>query len=190
MLQKAKRPGLKTPTGDVLLAGERPGTNSPIDPWSQVLATRYRISNDMPRSCSGPFVEVVAMTDAHRIRSTAALLASDKDGEALGAARALCRLLGKHGLEPADVVGAGLSLSTTTRVRPEPVAPWSPWDMRSDPLRPWRNKARTIAAHRETLSARELEFALNMVARREQPTPKQQEWLDCLADRTAARWAA
>lgn len=34
------------------------------------------------------------MTDAHRIRSTAALLASDNDGEALGAARALCRLLG------------------------------------------------------------------------------------------------
>ncbi len=38
------------------------------------------------------------MTDVHRIRSTAALLASPQDGEVLGAARALCRLFGKQGL--------------------------------------------------------------------------------------------
>lgn len=132
----------------------------------------------------------LAQKDLHRIRSTAALLASDKDGEALGAARALCRLLDKRGLDPADVVAAGLSLSTTTLVGPEPVAPSSPWDMRSDPLRPWRNKARTIAAHREKLTERELEFVSNMAARRDPPTPKQQEWLNCLADRFESRWAA
>ncbi len=132
----------------------------------------------------------LAQKDLHRIRSTAALLASDKDGEALGAARALCRLLGKHGLEPADVVGAGLSLSTTTPVRPEPVAPWSPWDMRSDPLRPWRNKARELVQHSHALNERELAFVNDMAVRRDAPTARQRDWLDNLAVRAATGRAA
>lgn len=48
--------------------------------------------------------------DYHRANKAAALLASDRDGEALAAARALCRLLDKHGLSAADVVSLGLSV--------------------------------------------------------------------------------
>lgn len=50
--------------------------------------------------------------DLRRAVSTAKLLTSDVDGEALGATRALCRLLGKHGLEPAAVLNEGLLRST------------------------------------------------------------------------------
>jgi len=47
--------------------------------------------------------------DARRAASSAALLASDRDGEVVAAARALCGLLAKGGLDPRSVVTAGLA---------------------------------------------------------------------------------
>jgi hypothetical protein len=52
---------------------------------------------------------VLADKDVHRVVSAAGLLASDKDGEALAAGRALCRLLAPHKISPADVFRAALS---------------------------------------------------------------------------------
>ena len=48
MLHKAKRPGPETPTGDVLLAGERPGSYGDFEGWAKVLAAPHAIS--MPRA--------------------------------------------------------------------------------------------------------------------------------------------
>ena len=64
------------------------------------------------------------------------------------------------------------------------------WDIRDDPLRPWRNKARSIAAHQENLNERELQFASDMAVRRDPPTHRQAEWLDSLAERIRSRCAA
>jgi len=46
--------------------------------------------------------------DARRAAKTAGLLASDKDGEVVAAARALVGILGRNGLDPQTVVAAGL----------------------------------------------------------------------------------
>ncbi|MBA3525899.1 MAG: hypothetical protein H0T82_03125 [Sphingomonas sp.] len=102
-----------------------------------------------------------AAKDMHRIRSTAALLTSDNDGEALGAARALCRLLNQHGLDPAGVVGAGLvgrSISSCRDIRNGP-APVSI-------LRPHQLDVRMCLAYPHLLDEWERSFLGNVVAAR------------------------
>ncbi len=122
--------------------------------------------------CLSTFAGAAAVTDNHRIRATAALLASPQDGEVLGAARALCRLFGKQGLEPADVVGAGLvkSLSTSTSAQPAPVSI----------LRQHQVGARQCLAYPNLLSDRELEFLGNIAAARA-ISDKQFRWLQTIA---------
>lgn len=121
-----------------------------------------------------------------RLIAAARLIQSDKPGERQAAVEAMLRLLPED-VSLADLLGRALAAPAAV----VPVsATRSPWDVRSDPLRPWRNKARVLAAHREQLTERELEFVTNMASRRHPPTPKQQEWLDCLTDRFESRWAA
>lgn len=47
--------------------------------------------------------------DRRRVIASAALMASDKDGEALAAVRATCRMLAPHGIGPADLIAAALA---------------------------------------------------------------------------------
>lgn len=47
--------------------------------------------------------------DRRRVMAAAALMTSDKDGEALAAVRATCRMLAPHGVGIADVVAAALA---------------------------------------------------------------------------------
>jgi hypothetical protein len=51
----------------------------------------------------------LAPADARRAALSAGLLASNHDGEVVAAARALCGLLQKGGLDPSAVIAAGLS---------------------------------------------------------------------------------
>ena len=72
----------------------------------------------------------LAPNDIRRAASSAALLTSDRDGEVVAAARALCNLLAKGGLDPRSVVAAGLS----RQVDPNPpAAPFyrTPWQQRA-----------------------------------------------------------
>lgn len=71
--------------------------------------------------------------DARRAALSAGLLASDRDGEVVAAARALCGLLAKGGLDPRSVVAAGLApVHHGPRLGVGPGAP----------ARPWRERAR------------------------------------------------
>lgn len=100
---------------------------------------------------------VVAAKDIRRIRSTAALLTSDNDGEALSAARALCRLLNQHGLDPAGVVGAGLVGRFATNCPDAPKGP-APVSI----LRPHQIGARMCLAYPELLTDWERGFLRNV----------------------------
>ena len=51
----------------------------------------------------------LAPNDVRRAASSAALLTSDHDGEVVAAARALCGLLAKGGLDPSSVIASGLA---------------------------------------------------------------------------------
>ncbi len=118
----------------------------------------------------------VAAKDMRRIRSTAALLTSGNDGEALGATRALCRLLDQHGLDPAGVVAAGLvGRSAPKRVitqQPEPVSI----------LRPHQLNARTCLAYPELLDDWEHSF-LGNVAEAGSISDRQQSRLNTIASK-------
>lgn len=65
--------------------------------------------------------------DRRRINSSAALMESDNDGEALAALRATRRLLAPHGVGPADVFRAALD---------DVVAPLKPFSSRRSPHAP------------------------------------------------------
>jgi hypothetical protein len=77
----------------------------------------------------------LAPADARRAALSAGLLASNHDGEVVAAARALCGLLQKGGLDPSAVIAAGLSGGERDRYGAAAV--------RSvDARRPWRERAR------------------------------------------------
>lgn len=122
-----------------------------------------------------------------RIVAAARLLESDKAGERDAALFAILRLL-PEGVSLAELIEQ--ALTPQTRRAPEPVPARPRWDMRSDPLRPWQEKARVVAAHRETLNERELAFVLDMTGRRDAPTPRQRNWLEALFTRVEMRRAA
>lgn len=123
-----------------------------------------------------------------RLIASARLLESDKAGEREAALSAIKRLLAADGLSLADLIE--LALPASLNRAPEPVAARSPWDMRSDPLRPWQDKARAVADHHEALNERELAFVIDMAGRGDAPTPRQRDWLDRLVARVQMRRAA
>lgn len=67
-------------------------------------------------------MSAVTASARRRMIATAGLLTSDKDGEALNAARALVRLLDQHGMDPAAVIGAGLAQPVAASMPPRSAA--------------------------------------------------------------------
>jgi hypothetical protein len=112
-----------------------------------------------------------------RAVSAAGLMASPVDGEALGATRALCRLLERHGLDPATVIGAGL-LQTPASAPARRVT--GPVPVR--PLRPHQLAARQCLAFGEMLTDWEREFCASVADLRSLST-KQQAQLNVIAVR-------
>jgi len=99
----------------------------------------------------------LAPSDLRRLRSAAALLSSDRDGEALGAVRAVGRLLARHGLDVADVVAAGVVR------RVEPPAPAPPRGVPARASAPsHRLAARMCLAYPELIDAWERDFLDNI----------------------------
>ena len=122
-----------------------------------------------------------------RIIAAARLLESDKAGEREAAITAILRLL-PDDLTLADLIERAVPVPLNQT--PEPVPARSPWDMRSDLLRPWQSRARTVAEHHEVLNDRELAFVIDMAGRRDAPTPRQRDWLDGLFARFELRQRA
>ena len=69
----------------------------------------------------------LAPNDVRRAVSSAALLTSDRDGEVVAAARALCVLLAKGGLDPRSVITSGLAREAWPNVVPSRVTAQSPY---------------------------------------------------------------
>jgi len=112
-----------------------------------------------------------------RAVASAALLSSDKDGEALNATRALARLLGKNGLDTAKVIEAGLRVGAgglmdkpRQKTAPEPMSP----------LRPHHLSARMTLAYGDNLTNWERNF-LSDICELSRLSPKQQERLNLIA---------
>ena len=70
-------------------------------------------------------------SDVRRAASSAALLTSNHDGEVVAAARALCGLLAKGGLDPRSVVSAGIAAGDHPPLAPAAVSPDRPWRQRA-----------------------------------------------------------
>lgn len=109
--------------------------------------------------------------DHDRLAKSAALMSSDQDGEALAATRAFCRQLGKHGLSPADLLGARFD-----RVRPHtfPKVEHAPL------LRPHQRTAIMARGFSELLNKWELGF-LDSIAAKSDITPRQSDALNSIA---------
>lgn len=99
----------------------------------------------------------LTIADRRRIERTAALMDSDQDGEALGAVRALGRLLDRHGLKPADVVRAGLG-AQPFMVKPGTSSPPTRADLRDV----HRMRARMCLAYPGLLDEWERDFLGNI----------------------------
>lgn len=69
--------------------------------------------------------------DARRAALSASLLASSLDGEVVAAARALCGLLAKGGLDPRTVVTAGLTSDAISGRATPPVTTSGSWKQRA-----------------------------------------------------------
>jgi hypothetical protein len=110
-----------------------------------------------------------------RLIASARLLTSDKEGERIAALEAVQRLLP---VPLADMLER--SISTVLPFRPQPIAL----------LRRWQKTAQFLAAFPDLLNDKERAFVRDMQARRDEPTPKQRDWLDSLSARIEARRAA
>lgn len=128
---------------------------------------------------------MLADRDRRRVVAAAALMTSDKDGEALAAVRATCRMLAPHGVGIADLIAAALSagaLETARRNTPEerpssprPAAAPSWGYMSSQPQR----MARMCLMQSDYLNAWERGF-LNSIVRESSLTRRQQDKLDAI----------
>ena len=98
--------------------------------------------------------------DRRRVVSAAGLLASDKDGEVVAAARAVCRLLKPLGTTPAALIDAALA--------PKPSDAGFGWE----PVRDHRHLARACLAMDAHLNAWEIGF-LDDVSRQPRLTDRQ-----------------
>lgn len=114
--------------------------------------------------------------EQRRAVATAGLLASDKDGEALAATRALCRLLDKHGLSPAVVVAAGLAVAPSRE--PEPALLSTSH----------QRLARMALSFTQLLTDWEVEF-LQSITRLRTISPKQWDRLNAIKDKLDRRTA-
>jgi hypothetical protein len=92
------------------------------------------------------------------------LLDSDRDGEVLGAARAIRRVL----------EGAGLDFHDLARAIEVPGPPIPP---------EWRDMATFCRKHAQSLTERERAFVLSMVKWRGEPSERQIDWLLAIFER-------
>jgi hypothetical protein len=139
---------------------------------------------------------ILAEKDARRVIASAALMTSDKDGEALAAVRATCRLLAPHNIGPADIFRAAL-VEPDERSRRRDTPPPRP-----EPFRTHNSRysgtmqrqhvqlARTCLAWREHLTEWEIGF-LNSIMGTVNLSTKQSDRLQQIA-RTVEmkRWEA
>ncbi len=132
----------------------------------------------------------IPLCDFRRVVASASLMGSPIDGEALGATRAVCRVLGKHRLEPAGVIANGLAVqpfgpkSETSSDLPPMPARWSMLPLL--PLLPWERKAKQLLSAPGLLSVWERGFLVD-VAKRLNPSPKQLDTIDQIAASVAER---
>ncbi len=124
----------------------------------------------------------LADKEARRVIAAAALMTSDKDGEALAAVRATCRLLASHNIGPADVFRAALvdepeahrrgdAADPSGSQRPRPAAGGT-----GSLFRQHVQLARNCLTTPEHLSAWEVEF-LNGIVGCRSLSPKQRDRL-------------
>ncbi len=108
-------------------------------------------------------------SDQRRAALSAGLLASNHDGEVVAAARALCGLLKKCGVDAADAVSAGLAAlaARTVPSLPPLAASQSHW---------W-SVAQFCACHLDQLNQIEHQFVIDMAHRNTRPSVKQEAWL-------------
>lgn len=124
-------------------------------------------------------------TTRRRLEQLLPRLASDKDAEVVGAARALQRILSSEGRDFHDLAKAAASepsvvYKTVYREQPKPQP-----QPRPEPSE-WLRKALYCESLADRLSDRESEFVSDMAVRlRHRPTPteKQAAWLDAIYHR-------
>jgi hypothetical protein len=97
------------------------------------------------------------------------LLASDKDGEVVAAARAIERTLHAIGADFHDLAHM---------IEAPPLQPVQPLYGTS-----WQRMAQFCAARRPSLNSRELKFVLDMVSWRGEPSDAQEDWLIAIYER-------
>ena len=138
----AKKPGYTHDGGpasyDLSLRGRR------TDPYSNPAAAATSGGCFQPAADTGSGrggtglwgCQVMALppADARRAAHSAALLASDREGEVIAAARAFVGILAKGGLDPRSVVAAGLAHSVSPKLAANPMATpvyRGPWQQRA-----------------------------------------------------------
>ena len=115
-------------------------------------------------------IPAIPVADARRIVACAALLRSPQDGEALGAARAVERLLSPHGVHIDALVAAALQ------------GPGGASEREPRQYRPPHQVTAWWCLEAQYWSAREGDFLLS-ITRIRQISPKQAEWLERLSER-------
>jgi hypothetical protein len=111
-------------------------------------------------------------TQRRRLVASARLLESDKEGERMAALEAIKRQL-PASVTIADLVERALAVSPIRSIDPEPV----------EPVRSWQRMARDILDHHQALSVKEFRFVANLAGARSEPTEKQLNWLNDIAER-------
>jgi hypothetical protein len=126
-----------------------------------------------------PSVAATLASIAPRLGALIRLLASDKDGECLAAARALGRTLESANSDFHDLAAA---IETASAAVPAPAPHATPTrDDDHDDLN-WRAVAKQLLAN-GCLSVREKEFVTHMTRWCGRPTEKQRNWLRALMER-------
>jgi hypothetical protein len=105
-----------------------------------------------------------------RVSKLLRLLSSDKDGEVLAAARAICRAVDIHAL--ADTIERAFPADKSGRAGPD----WG-W---------WQVLAQDLLDHGVLFGDRERDFLRNMTRAQSEPTPGQEKWLNDIRNRKAA----
>jgi hypothetical protein len=128
---------------------------------------------------------MAGLPQAVRLGKLIRLLSSDKDGEALGAARALARVLAEAGADfhhLAEIVETHWSAPIVVDL----------FEQHRDPpakqsTKPWQLEAEQLLKYREVLlGSRELDFLQNMKQSRTAPTAAQEKWMRDIAARRRA----
>ena len=111
-------------------------------------------------------------SSAQRLVRLLGMLGSAHDGEAANAGRMADRLIREHGLTWSQIIA-----------RPPP-ATFTPLSREPATALEWRQLAVWIKRNfADQLNAREHQFVTHMATWRAMPSPKQQEWLNAIAER-------